>query len=93
MTLPRNAVWGILPLCACLYVWALPDERTPAGFKSLFAERGMQLISIETSEGCYRSAAYRYAARNQTGKVQRGLLCVNKSLRVFRLTSEPPAAD
>jgi hypothetical protein len=89
MPAPKNIKWAILPICACVFVWLLPDERTPANFNALFHEKGLQLISIEPSTGCYRVSGYRYAARDKAGRVERGLLCVNKSMHVFGMTPSP----
>jgi hypothetical protein len=86
MVAPKKLKWALLPLGACIYVLLLPDERTPENFRALFADKGMQLISIEPSAGCYRVSSWRYVVRDKSGKVERGLLCVNKSLHVFGMT-------
>jgi hypothetical protein len=85
MAAPKNWKWGLLPLCAGLYVWLSPDERTPEALRALFHERGMELIRVEESTGCYRIDSFRYVARKRDGTVEQGLLCVNKMMRVTRL--------
>ncbi len=73
----------------CLMVLLLPDQRTEANLRGVFEERGLELISIEPSSGCYRVGSYRYAVRSPSGEIEHGLLCINKSLRVFEMRKLP----
>ncbi len=82
-------VVGAVSVGICIYILLLPDQRTPENFRQLFSERGLELVSITAaSGGCYRVGAYNYEARLQSGQVERGHLCINKSLRVFSMTPE-----
>jgi hypothetical protein len=79
----QKKIWAIPSVAICLFVLALPDQRNFENFRILFKDKGMQLISIEPSSGCYRVGSYRYTARDKSGKIERGLVCVNKSMRLF----------
>lgn len=78
---------GFLAVAVCLIVLVLPDQRDEENFRRLFSENGMELLSIEPSSGCYRVGSYRYEARNQSGNIERGHLCVNKSMQVLEWKS------
>ncbi len=80
---------AIAAVSVCLTVLMLPDQRSDAALRGVFAERGLELISIAPSTGCYRVGSYRYVVRNQSGKIESGLLCINKSLHVFEMRRRP----
>lgn len=85
----KKLVW-LLPLCVALVVFLLPDKRNDENFRQLFADKGMVLLSIEPSTGCYRVGSYHYVARDRPGRLERGRLCVNKSMQIFEMS---PVSD
>jgi hypothetical protein len=87
MDFKKLTVFGAVSIC--LAVLLMPDQRTDANLRKLFADRGMELVSIAPASGCYRVGSYRYEVRDRSGKIEHGLLCVNKSLHVLEMRRLP----
>lgn len=65
----------------CALILLLPDSRTPENLRRWFSDRDLELIAFDPlTSGCSRMGGVRYEARTPGGALQRGVLCINKSM-------------
>lgn len=85
-TLSLKAIFGPIAVLLAIYVFTMPDSRTPENFRKEFRDRGMELITFDSvTFGCSHAGAYSYRARLKSGEIEEGVICANKPMTNFRI--------